>query len=77
MLENTAEYIGRYLKAEYVGKYLKHNMQENIYSRIGLKVQGGFFKWASPEFAKCCPVSNWLKKNGRVPDWPPLMKKKV
>ena len=32
-----------------------------------------FFNWASPEFAKCLPVSNWFKKNVRVPDWPPLM----
>ena len=31
-----------------------------------------FFNWASPEFAKCWPVSNWFQKNVRVPDWPPL-----
>ena len=23
-----------------------------------LNIQGGFFNWASPEFAKCWPVSN-------------------
>ena len=22
-------------------------------------IQGGFFNWPSPEFAKCWPVSNW------------------
>ena len=31
-----------------------------------------FFNWASPEFAKCWPVSNWFQKNIRVPDWPPI-----
>ena len=36
-------------------------------------IQGVFFKWASPEFAVCWPVRNRFKKNGRVPDWPPLM----
>ena len=35
------------------------------------KIQGGFFNWPSPEFAKCWPVSNWFQKNVRVPDWPP------
>ena len=34
---------------------------------------GCFFNWASPEFAKCWPVSNWFQKNVRVPDWPPPM----
>ena len=34
-------------------------------------VQGDFFNWASPQFAKCWPVSNWFQKNVRVPDWPP------
>ena len=33
---------------------------------------GCFFNWPPPEFAKCWPVSNWFKKNVRVPDWPPL-----
>ena len=43
-----------------------------------LVLQGVFFKWASPEFAKCWPVSNRFQKNVRVPDWPPLMiEKKV
>ena len=27
-----------------------------------LYIQGDFFNWASPEFAKCWPVSNWFKK---------------
>ena len=31
-----------------------------------------FFNWASPEFAKCWPVSNRFQKNVRVLDWPPL-----
>ena len=35
-------------------------------------IQGGFFNWPPPEFAKCWPVSNWFQKNVRVPDWPPL-----
>ena len=39
----------------------------------GDKIQGVFFNWASPEFAKCWPVSNWFKKNVRVSDWPPLI----
>ena len=30
-----------------------------------------FFNWASPEFAKCWPVSNRFQKDVRVPDWPP------
>ena len=34
-------------------------------------VQGVFFNWAHPEFAKCRPVSNRFQKNDRVPDWPP------
>ena len=38
-----------------------------------LMIQGDFFNWASLEFAKCWPVSNQFQKNGRVPDWPPLM----
>ena len=38
----------------------------------GLLIQGVFFNWAPPEFAKCWPVSNWFQKNVRVPDWPPL-----
>ena len=42
---------------------------------INLKVeylQGVFFNWAHPEFAKCRLVSNRFQKNDRVPDWPPL-----
>ena len=35
-------------------------------------LQGFFFNWAFPEFAKCWPVSNQLRKNVRVLDWPPL-----
>ena len=34
-------------------------------------LQGVFFNWAYPEFAKCRPVSNRFQKNDRVPDWPP------
>ena len=34
-------------------------------------IQGDFFNWASPEFAKCWPVSNGFQKDVRVPDWPP------
>ena len=30
------------------------------------------FNWASPEFGKCWPVSNWFQKNIRVLDWPPI-----
>ena len=30
--------------------------QENSYTAV--KLQGVFFNWASPEFAKCWPVSN-------------------
>ena len=37
-----------------------------------LVLQGDFFNWPPPEFAKCWPVSNWFQKNVRVPDWPPL-----
>ena len=37
-------------------------------------IQGVFFTWPPPEFAKCWPVSNWFQKNVRVPDWPPLWK---
>ena len=36
---------------------------------------GWIFKWASPEFAKCWPVSSWFQKNVRVPDWPPFDRK--
>ena len=35
-------------------------------------IQGVFFNWAHPKFAKCRPVSNRFQKNDRVPDWPPL-----
>ena len=35
-------------------------------------IQGVFFNWPPPEFAKCWLVSNWFQKNVRVPDWPPL-----
>ena len=35
-------------------------------------LQGDFFNWASPEFAKCWPVSNWFQKNIRVRYWPPI-----
>ena len=40
-------------------------------------IQGVFFNWPPPEFAKCWPVSNWFQKNVRVPDWPPLWLKIV
>ena len=40
-------------------------------------IQGDFFNWPPPEFAKCWPVSNWFQKNVRVPDWPPLWLKIV
>ena len=40
-------------------------------------VQGDFFNWASPEFAKCWPVSDLFQKNVNVPDWPPLGIKNV
>ena len=43
------------------------------YVSLAWKLQGDFFNWASLEFAKCWPVSNQFQKNGRVPDWPPLM----
>ena len=35
-------------------------------------VQGVFFNWPPPEFAKCRPVSNIFEKYVRVQDWPPL-----
>ena len=35
-------------------------------------IQGVFFNWTPPEFAKCRPVSNQFEKNVRVQDWPPL-----
>ena len=38
---------------------------------------GCFFNWASPEFAKCWPVSNQFQKNVRVPDWPSPWSKNV
>ena len=41
------------------------------YIGIGIYIQGVFFNWAHPEFAKCRPVSNQFQKNDRVPDWPP------
>ena len=44
-----------------------------LYEECQSLIQGGFFNWPSPEFAKCGPVSNWFKKNRRVPDWPPLI----
>ena len=40
-------------------------------------LQGGFFNWPPPEFAKCWPVSNWFKKNVRVPDFPPPCDRKT
>ena len=40
-------------------------------------LQGDFFNWASPEFAKCWPVSDLFQKNVNVPDWPPLGIKNV
>ena len=48
------------------GNVLKHkkNLQkcwENMASFYIL--QGGFFNWPSPEFAKCWPLSNWFQKN--------------
>ena len=42
-------------------------------SILCVDIQGDFFNWASPEFAKCWLESNWFQKNVRVPDWPPLM----
>ena len=41
-----------------------------------LNVQGDFFNWPPPEFAKCWPVRNRFRKNLRVPDWPPLYDQK-
>ena len=35
-------------------------------------IQGVFFNWPPPEFAKCRPVSNQFEKIVRVQDWPPL-----
>ena len=39
-------------------------------------IQGDFFNWPPPEFAKCWPVRNRFRKNLRVPDWPPLYDQK-
>ena len=36
-----------------------------------------FFKWDSPEFAKCWPVSSWFKKNVKSPRLAPLWSKNV
>ena len=39
---------------------------------------GCFFNWASPEFAKCWPVSNWFQKNVKSPRLaPPLIGKRL
>ena len=46
--------------------------KHNIYH----KIQGDFFNWPPPEFAKCWPVRNRFRKNLRVPDWPPLYDQK-
>ena len=40
-------------------------------------IQGGFFNWPPPEFAKCWLVRNRFRKNVRVPDWPPIWSEKV
>ena len=32
-------------------------------------IQGDFFNWASPEYDKCWPESDWFQK--KIPDWPP------
>ena len=41
-----------------------------------IMIQGDFFNWPPPEFAKCWPVRNQFRKNLRVPDWPPSMIRK-
>ena len=38
---------------------------------------GCFFNWASPEFAKCWPVSNWFKKKRQSPWLAPLIGKRL
>ena len=54
------------------GPDLQHLLLKEVF-HIFDNIQGGFFNWPPLEFTKCWPVSNRFKKNGRVPDWPPLM----
>ena len=54
------------------GAKKRYNYFDVVEWQIALVVQGVFFNWAHPEFAKCRPVSNRFQKNDRVPDWPPL-----
>ena len=46
-------------------RFLFKNILNNILYRVI------FFNWACPNFAKFMLVSNWFKKNVRVPDLPP------
>ena len=56
------------------GNLWRHFKNEHIGEQ---QIQGDFFNWASPEFAKCWPVSDWFPKNVKVPDWPPLRSENV
>ena len=47
-------------------------LEQNGYFGLYGYIQGDFFNWPPPEFAKCWPVRNRFRKNLRVPDWPPL-----
>ena len=40
-------------------------------------IQGDFFNWDSPEFAKCWSVSNWFKKTLESHTGPPMIKKRL
>ena len=52
---------------------IKAEKREDLESKVVMnQIQGVFFNWAHPKFAKCRPVSNRFQKNDRVPDWPPL-----
>ena len=49
---------------------------EILYYKIP-NIQGDFFNWSYPDFAKCRPVNNHFQKFGRVQDWPyPMFGKK-
>ena len=56
------------LRQEKVSEYIhQYSVQPNTWPWL---IQGVFFNWASPEFAKWWPVSNRFQNN--VPDWPLL-----
>ena len=40
----------------------KFDIPSDDYKNVETIVQGVFFNWASPEFAKCWLVSKWFQK---------------